>query len=204
MSELHRKLTDHCTRCRARFQQDVVAFMVSEKVVWQILGNSESGYLAITDMEIVPICSACLTAEESTRSDWVEIISGGCVRKMMVQKGWRGFCSARCAARVRRARRRIKARRCIVCLKSFQTPRKDAKFCSNACRQHAYRLRSIASGGLENVPASSLASHLVQKSLLPEHHEHEREARNFVRLSQILIFPNNSHSSCFYSSDGRD
>jgi hypothetical protein len=61
----------------------------------------------------------------------------------------RRFCSDRCRwisnNRERRSRRaigRIKA--CQACQKSFYPKREDARFCSAACKQRAYRLRATS------------------------------------------------------------
>jgi hypothetical protein len=136
------KYTDHCTRCHALLAEDAIAFMVSEDVIWQVIG-APGDQLGMFQSEVVPVCFACLTEHEATQLNLSEKICQGCGRKMMVPPKYSGaFCSTRCAARARRARGRMKAQRCIVCHKSFQTTRTDASFCSNACRQHAYRLRS--------------------------------------------------------------
>lgn len=52
----------------------------------------------------------------------------------------RGRCS-KCYARHMRARNGTKALFCEVCRFEFQSKRIDARFCSSACRQMAYRLR---------------------------------------------------------------
>jgi hypothetical protein len=62
-------------------------------------------------------------------------------------------CSDRCAKRWRR--RRKQARRpfvaCDGCARRFRPDRHDARFCSNACRQSAYRRRQ-ATGEPINLP----------------------------------------------------
>jgi hypothetical protein len=52
-------------------------------------------------------------------------------------------CSNRCAQRVRRRLKRAARDKvnCTECGKSFQPKRSDTQFCSNACRQKAYRQR---------------------------------------------------------------
>ena len=52
-------------------------------------------------------------------------------------------CSSRCARRALADRRRVDrdARECAECGKAFDPGRVDARFCSNACRQRAYRKR---------------------------------------------------------------
>ena len=61
--------------------------------------------------------------------------------------GGRPTCHTCCNACLRRAvrkKRRIKDLTCTVCKEEFATARKDAKYCSGACRQWAYRLREFA------------------------------------------------------------
>jgi hypothetical protein len=51
-------------------------------------------------------------------------------------------CSKRCYQRALRKRhRREKWRNCKTCKRHFVPSRNDARFCSNACRQWAYRAR---------------------------------------------------------------
>jgi hypothetical protein len=50
-------------------------------------------------------------------------------------------CSTRCYQRAWRRSRRMKATLCAMCRRPFQSPRTDARFCSPACRQRAYRER---------------------------------------------------------------
>lgn len=69
----------------------------------------------------------------------------GCKRRML--DGRRTFsvryCSNKCKKLVRKLRRRIPTHTntCQGCEKEFTSKRDDAKFCSNACRQHSYRNR---------------------------------------------------------------
>jgi hypothetical protein len=51
------------------------------------------------------------------------------------------YCSRACGRRHRRARNRVKEVVCSVCDHLFPTTRRDARYCSNACRQEAYRER---------------------------------------------------------------
>jgi hypothetical protein len=56
-------------------------------------------------------------------------------------------CSENCRrahyAAVRRAKRKPPARNCEVCEEQFEPKRSDARYCSNACRQDAYRTRKL-------------------------------------------------------------
>jgi transposase len=54
-------------------------------------------------------------------------------------------CSKRCSKLVERERRRVthEARCCDVCGEEFTPKRSDARYCSNSCRQDAYRKRKL-------------------------------------------------------------
>ncbi|MGY4572578.1 Zn finger protein HypA/HybF involved in hydrogenase expression [Bradyrhizobium sp. USDA 3256] len=62
-------------------------------------------------------------------------------RKEVKVDAVRGMCQA-CYARDLRARNRIKFLVCQTCKGGFSSTRSDALFCSAACRQSAYRMRS--------------------------------------------------------------
>ena len=68
----------------------------------------------------------------------------GCGEPMMHPVGYRLFrwqvCSNRCYQRARRKLKRM-LKNCEVCKQGFKPARNDARFCSNACRQWAYRIR---------------------------------------------------------------
>lgn len=55
----------------------------------------------------------------------------------------RRYCSDRCEYKAGNLRRRVghESRRCVVCEEPFTPRRKDARYCSSACRQDAYRKR---------------------------------------------------------------
>jgi hypothetical protein len=133
--------TDHCTRCHKPFSKDDTSLMVGERVAYTVLTDG-SNYLGITGSAIVPVCSECITVKESINLTANAIICEGCGRRMRGPTDWQGYCSPRCAARVRRRKRRFKQSVCVGCGASFRAARTDAKFCSCACRQRGYRIRS--------------------------------------------------------------
>jgi hypothetical protein len=53
---------------------------------------------------------------------------------------WRRRCP-RCYYRYMRAVRRHKQHQCVHCRATFTTTRRDARYCSSACRLKAYRER---------------------------------------------------------------
>jgi hypothetical protein len=141
---------DHCTRCRKLFKASAVRFMVQEHVVCEVLKG-----MVVARGETVPVCKACVTIEEQTRSTRKAVCECRGVPMLMSEHRRNRFfagnihiaCSKRCAQRERRKRRskyRYRPQRtCPTCNVRFQPTRADAEYCSNACRQRAYRLRSI-------------------------------------------------------------
>jgi hypothetical protein len=97
-----------------------------------------------------PVCDACAPSRPWSESGPCE----GCGRSVTVHRGlWadRHFhCSTKCqfASQARR-RKETRARSrggmtCEVCAEPFEPARSDARYCSSACRQDAYRKRKIA------------------------------------------------------------
>lgn len=135
---------DHCTRCRKPFKANAIRFMVQEHVVCEVIQET----LAITRTETVPVCKACVTIEEQTRST-SEAICECCGVPMLMSEHKRSrlyhvTCSNRCAQRERRQRKyryRPHQQTCVVCKMPFHPTRANAEYCSNACRQRAHRLR---------------------------------------------------------------
>jgi hypothetical protein len=140
------KSAGHCTRCGEPFGGNATAYMVREKIAWKFLLNDD---LALTQLEIVPVCDACVT-EREIEFTTVQGTCKGCGQRMKMNREWRGpiCCSNRCRQRLRRAEKRGRSTRdmrtCAVCRDQFIAKRQDAKFCSNACRQRRYRRKSVA------------------------------------------------------------
>jgi hypothetical protein len=141
------KKSGHCTRCEAPFGGNATAYMVVEdNICWGIDGN-----IAFTQREIVPVCDACVLPAEAAELTRDEICPG-CKQRMRVGLRWRygrhrrgWVCSSRCRQRVRRVQRRLwRGAVCTGCGMMFNPKRADAKFCSPACRQNAYRKRAAA------------------------------------------------------------
>jgi hypothetical protein len=88
-------------------------------------------------------------------------------------------CSNGCAKRERRARHRRERRLiCAGCRREFCPTRRDAKFCSDACRFRAYRARLAA-----RAAAAERARDLAQREA-----ERAREAtRKAIDLAHALI-----------------
>lgn len=75
------------------------------------------------------------------------------------------FCSERCANADRTERRRLSRERhrarclCAACGEQFTSPRSDARYCSPACRQKAYRDRLAAEAAERARTAALLAEY---------------------------------------------
>jgi hypothetical protein len=82
----------------------------------------------------------------------------GCGRLVTaVDDFWRGWCSPVCSRRAYDQTRQLgepDARECAVCAAIFTPARRDARFCSSACKQTAYRMRK-AGMALPNGPTSA-------------------------------------------------
>src|ERR1700688_3291681 len=63
-------------------------------------------------------------------------------RKTSLIDNVKGRC-ATCYSRYVRSKKRTKALACEVCKFGFQSARRDARFCSDACRQWSYRERRL-------------------------------------------------------------
>jgi hypothetical protein len=94
-------------------------------------------------------CAACARARIHP-SVWPprSTVCRACGRRLYYQGGqlWpRHYCTEACARAARRARRRRGRRQlpavCARCLAGFVATRPDARYCSGACRQAAYRQR---------------------------------------------------------------
>ena len=129
---------DHCTRCEEPFAFGVPAFVVSERLICEVLPNG----VGIWKAERAPVCERCLTPKDGPFPH--EATCAGCGRGLRY-RGRRpvSACSSHCAQRARRRfRKRLPlARHCTVCGESFQPTRTDARYCSSPCRQAAYRRR---------------------------------------------------------------
>jgi hypothetical protein len=74
-----------------------------------------------------------------------------------------GKCGHSCYQRAWRLSRRLKQRTCEVCATVFTTTRRDARFCSNVCRQKAHRKTSLRNDAAEPVHASEIGPRSHQR-----------------------------------------
>src|SRR5713101_1456920 len=76
------------------------------------------------------------------------IICADCQKTSLIDNV-KGRCGT-CYSRYLRSKKRTKSLVCEVCKFGFQSARRDARFCSDACRQWSYRERRLlrkAGGG---------------------------------------------------------
>jgi hypothetical protein len=119
----------HCDGCGQKLS--AAAVMVTEK--W---GGA------------VPVCEPCAASwGEDSAGPRRQIECPGCGLMLSISTArvWQHIkaCSSICYQRGRRKSQRFKQVICETCKTEFQSTRKDAQFCSGACRQWAYRLRRL-------------------------------------------------------------
>ena len=139
-----------CTRCDGPFREST-AYVVAEKIAWKVIEvNGEP--LALTQREMVPVCSDCVDVRERVLADDMKGGKRSCPNCSLIMfpaarnrlgAVWNGrFCSKRCEQRHRRGSKSAARpyRHCGCCGTSFRG-RVDARYCSSACRQARYRMR---------------------------------------------------------------
>jgi len=143
MNDWYIRRHGHCTRCARAFAVDERLYLVREKVAWRL----RSG-VAFTQEETVPVCRNCTTDAELRQAvNWTKPCLG-CGREMVpVARSRKGqlyvpsTCSMACAKKARRRSKRQKRVTCGCCGMIFSSTRRDARWCSPACSQRAYRQR---------------------------------------------------------------
>ena len=146
------EISGRCTRCH--YPLGDRAFMVRERVLAQAITFLDGSGLAIHDHRKVPVCEVCITDQELDNPRKYKVDCHGCgchlvyVGEVRGSYDWRSgnwrspaACCNACYRTALRKQRRIKRRECANCGCDFRSPRVDARFCSGACRQDAYRKR---------------------------------------------------------------
>ena len=134
MKAVHYRNGDgHCARCSGELLRVII--------VRTPHGDGGPG----AHMHLKPLCGQCATPHETAYADTTAACPGCGImmnfsRRDAYTTRWIA-CSTRCYQRAWRSSHRIKTRTCEVCRTEFPSPRKDARFCSGACRQWQYRLR---------------------------------------------------------------
>lgn len=152
MSDFYFLKAGHCTRCQQPLASS--AFMVKEKIAWRVIGSGADA-LALTQKQLAPVCEACPTPKEAAAGIHT-ITCPGCDITFKHNGRWgRRCCSEACAKRYLRRRKQDckPERQCAVCKLMFKPARSDAEYCSGACRQWAFRRRSVTGNG--NGPVST-------------------------------------------------
>jgi ribosomal protein S27E len=135
------KAPTHCTRCQGALADTVI--IVAQLVPNRDKKPHERAYWT----RLLHVCEQCATQQELDAAK-TQVICPGCSRTLFVPYQWNGhrrrYCCEACGKRARRKANRMKTHLCPVCKVEFQSARRDARFCSDACRQSTYRLRKAA------------------------------------------------------------
>jgi hypothetical protein len=133
------KAPTRCTRCQGPLADTVVI------VVQMIPRNDKRSRERDSWTRLLHVCEQCATQSELKFATTL-LSCPGCSRTLLVPQRWnahrRQYCCEACGKRARRKASRKKAHICAVCKTEFRSARRDARFCSNACRQSDYRLRT--------------------------------------------------------------
>ena len=141
MAYAARNTAEVCGRCGRALKPD--------EPVWREQCAREPGYFGGTTSILAPVCDAC---HSQYQRFWHEHPCGHCGRPVYNAVGFQGrdvFCSERCHNELHKARlrrRRTEARdnkTCPSCGGDFVPSRSDQVTCTPACRQKAYRQRSV-------------------------------------------------------------
>jgi hypothetical protein len=132
---------DHCTRCGVAFEPGAERFMARENVCVELCTDGE-----LFEPRITPVHQECLTDAERAWTGWHPFKCEGCGCPMKVSPGLKAAgwlqrsrcCSTRCDQE--RA-----SPTCGACGSRFSPKRRDAQYCSGACRQAAFRSRIAGS-----------------------------------------------------------
>jgi hypothetical protein len=120
--------------------------------VYRVLGRGPS----VTAHTVSEICAKCWAATDWSwpfPRQWRSALCERCGRPVIYDRRQRlkhVVCSRECRLAVYRAietakcRSRVKPQPCALCGASFQPKRSDARYCSVACKQKAFRRRTVS------------------------------------------------------------
>ena len=129
----------HCTRCAQTLAPDETGFMVWDRVAWGVFRDKDVCLGA--HARWVAVCRDCMSPDEAAETR-TKMTCPGCGLTLSIPEEYEiKACSSACAQRAVRKLRRPKQHFCEVCKVEFTSARRDARFCSDACRQWAYRRR---------------------------------------------------------------
>lgn len=141
-----RRLCERCAKCGRSVRPDEHVTNLRLSMGYNIMGSS-SYWLA-------PVCDGCAPTRPGAWS--YDAACPGCQRPVTryisstPSDPWAPekpcYCSTRCIERVQSRRRSVaraarRVRECVVCETEFTPKRSDGRYCTNACRQDAYRMR---------------------------------------------------------------
>lgn len=125
-------------------------------VVYRTRVRLGRGLYGGTSWTVVPLCRQCRPVGPEPWQAWswdrgpkpCQTCSRPVLNQVTRRLRRHTFCSERCEREYHVARQTEKRRResdrdktCATCEREFTATRSDARYCSNACRQKAYRLR---------------------------------------------------------------
>ena len=138
----------HCLRCHQPFANGEAMLMVWTKVAMtgpsHVFHYDGAVVAACHVWQWAPVCDACVSEPERDRLAEDGSTCEGCGQPMLGPSAFAGvWCSERCRQRIRRVERRQQraAIKCTACAVYFTPARRDARFCSDPCRQWALRRR---------------------------------------------------------------
>jgi len=152
------RTSGRCIRCRRPFPPDGPAVIVSEDIAGGFLAPEAGGnkMCLFSEPEWVAVCTTCATPKEAAAAHFQRACEG-CGLPMLTPlyptkvRRWfkkhvgirNAVCSRRCEQRYRRRLKRQEraTATCACCGIQFEPRRSDARFCSIACKQAAYRDR---------------------------------------------------------------
>ena len=131
----------YCLRCAG--PHGTTAIVVNDEIAFGLFADGENclGH----ERRWTAVCEDCVMPAEAAE-DRMRIQCAGCGLDLSVPHLYgqpsAKVCSRACLHRALRKSKRPKQRVCGTCKTPFISSRRDARFCSAACRQWAYRLRS--------------------------------------------------------------
>ena len=135
------------TLCGERFATAAVKY-IRQEVTWSWLDPQSRPPRRYWHVA-VSICATCLAPEPKPLGPyrWYDSAAPcpGCGHPMRTQYRpgpAQKVCSAACAQKLYRARRKVTEATCATCGEVFAPTRRDAVYCSSPCRQRAYRRRA--------------------------------------------------------------
>jgi hypothetical protein len=141
---IHIERHGHCTRCERALTATAVMVQAALADFWIDNGDGTSSPFGYRT-RWAAVCEGCASPAEAAEAALTTSCSG-CGLPLATTRNRSGrivtVCSRACEQRIARKAKRLKKPCCCVCKVRFTSARRDARYCSSACRQWAYRLRT--------------------------------------------------------------